>query len=48
MRDQDLPMDEKSKKKLKKLGLYQEGKTWVDKVVKETFSLMLKKSQIRL
>ena len=39
MRDQDPAlMDEKSKKKPKKLGLYQEGKTWVDKVVKETFS----------
>ena len=25
------------KKKPKKLGLYKEGKTWVDKVVKETF-----------
>ena len=39
MRDQDPAlMDEKLKKKPKKLGLYQEGKTWVDKVVKETFS----------
>ncbi len=44
MRDQDPAlMDEKSKKKPKKLGLYQEGKTWVDKVVKETFSPDVKK-----
>jgi hypothetical protein len=44
MRDQDPAlMDEKSKKKPKKLGLYQEGKTWVDKVVKETFSPDAKK-----
>ena len=44
MRDQDPAlMDEKSKKKPKKLGLYQEGKTWVDKVVKETFNPDVKK-----
>ena len=44
MRDQDPAlMDEKSKKNPKKLGLYQEGKTWVDKVVKETFSPDVKK-----
>ena len=39
MRDNDPAlMDKKSKKKPKKLGLYQEGKTLVDKVIKETFS----------
>ena len=39
MRDEDPAlMDTKSKKKPKKLGLYQEGKTMVDKVIKETFS----------
>ena len=39
MRDEDPAlMDEKSKKKPKKLGLYQEGKTMVDKVIKETFN----------
>ena len=39
MRDEDPAlMDEKSKRKPKKLGLYQEGKTMVDKVIKETFN----------
>jgi len=39
MRDENPALiDEKSKKKPKKLGLYQEGKTMIDKVIKETFN----------
>ena len=38
IRDEKDTPKETIKKKPKKLGLYQEGKTWVDKVVKETFS----------
>jgi len=39
MRNEDTAlMDEKPKRKPKKLGLYQEGKTMVDKVIKETFN----------
>ena len=30
--------------KTKRLGMYKEGKSWVEKIIKETFNLMRKKS----